>query len=96
MRKSAKRFLITSEEHEVVTIRRRRDEALHAFCPECAADVEVLSFDAAIHFSGKSGRALIRSIESSSVHAMELSANYFGVCRRSLELEKKHVREDAE
>ena len=88
MRKRAKNFLITTELHEVVVIRTGESDWSYAFCPFCAREVEVLSFDAAVRWSGSSGRDLVRRIESGAVHPIDTAGGRFGVCRSSLEEEK--------
>ena len=92
MRKRGKSFLVTSEKHEVVVIRRQSPDLMHAMCQGCTAEAELLTFDAAIEFSGFSGRELVRLIEAGQVHSVELPGNQFGLCRRSLEMEKENVR----
>ena len=88
--------MITTEKHELVVVRRVTQETTQAFCSACATKVEVFNFDAAIGYSGLTGRELVRRIECGAVHSIEATADSFGVCGRSLQMERDDERNDRE
>jgi hypothetical protein len=84
MPKKAKKYLITTEKREIFIVRQNGHEAIQGFCPTCAFEVGMLTFDAAISFTGISGRELIRRFESGELHSIETTGGHFLVCRDSL------------
>ena len=90
MRKRGKNYLITTEKHEVTIIRGGRPSIERGFCLACAGEVDVVSFDQAAAILSSGGLELVRQIESGAVHSLETSGG-FGVCRRSLEEERRDV-----
>lgn len=83
MTQNAKKYLITTETHEIVIVRKLR-QATFEFCPDCGRDREMLDFDAAIDLSGRSARQLFGAIEKQLLHAIETRGGHLIVCRYSL------------
>jgi len=45
MSRKARKFLITTEEHEILIVRHSGRAAVHAFCPSCKAEIEMRTFN---------------------------------------------------
>jgi hypothetical protein len=85
MTSKGKKFRITTESHEIFIVRQNGPKkTTQAFCPTCAAEVEMLDFDSAISSSGISGRELIRRFELGEVHSIETANGHLLICKRSL------------
>ena len=85
MSEKAKKILITTKKHEIFIVRHGQHTAIHGFCPECKAEVEMLTFDSAINFSGIGGYELIRRCESGEVHSIETTGGHLLICKSSIE-----------
>jgi hypothetical protein len=85
MTTKTRRFLITTQQHEVFIVRVNSPSALHGFCPQCATEVELLTFDSAVQVSGVSGRAMIRQLATGEIHSIETANSHLLVCRNSLQ-----------
>lgn len=79
-----KKILITTESHERFIIRVNGASDISGFCPHCASQVRLLTFDEAVSFSARHARALIREIERDRVHSVETSSGHLLICRVSL------------
>ncbi len=85
--------MITTERHEVFVIRQNGDKAVHGFCPACEQEVEMLTFDLAISFSGMRGRDLVRESEYGPIHSIETTGGHLLICKSSLAKEKKDEKQ---
>lgn len=83
MTKKTKKYLITTETHEIFIVRNGR-ETIRGFCRECAAEVEMLNFDAAVTVSGKPAREVFGLIASGAFHSLETASGHLLICRNSL------------
>jgi hypothetical protein len=79
-----KKILITTESHEVFTVRLHGGSNIRGFCPLCAEEAVFLTLDEAVSFSARSTREIIRQIERDAVHSIETASGHLLVCRRSL------------
>ena len=68
---NSKRITITTESREIFIIRQRGAEIFLDFCAGCAAEVEMLTLDAAIVLSGIAAREIVRLAESGAIHFRE-------------------------
>jgi hypothetical protein len=84
MTQNAKKLLITTVSHEVFVVRVNRQTTIHAYCPNCEAEVEMLGLDAAISLSGSGWREVIRQIAGDEIHSIETANGDLRVCRNSL------------
>ncbi len=84
MTTKAKKLLITTVSHEIFIVRMDRQTSVCGYCAECEAEVEMLTFDAAINLSGIGGRELIRQLAADEVHAIETANGHLLVCQNSL------------
>ncbi len=79
----AKKYLITTEKHEIFIVRNGH-QAIRGFCPECANEAEMLNLDAAISVSGITALEILRRIEKSEIHFLETANGHLLLCRESL------------
>lgn len=84
----AKKYLITTETHEIFVVR-AGSRPVRADCLECAREVEMLNLDAAVTSSKIPAFAIFRLIEDGRLHALETSAGHLLICRNSLKREEK-------
>jgi len=84
MATNSNKFLITTETHEVVRVRRTGVAPVRGFCSLCKEQVDLLPFDTAVILGGLTGRQLIKSIGSAAVHAVEPEGGPLLVCAKSL------------
>jgi hypothetical protein len=84
MPKKLKKFLITTEKHEILIVRQQGQKTLRGFCPQCQAEVDLLSFDSATKISGIGWRALVRGFESGKFHTAESADGHLLICRDSI------------
>lgn len=82
--KNARRILITTESHEVFIVRFTGESDVRGFCPDCAAETQMLTFDESVIVLGESARRLIRHIESNAVHSIETASGHLLICAESL------------
>ncbi len=82
--KNAKKILITSATSEFFIIRRGRQKTFRGFCPNCAAETEMLTLDEAVILTGKSTLELVRPAESDAIHTIESASGHLLVCQNSL------------
>jgi hypothetical protein len=84
MTTKAKKFLITTFSHEIFIVRVNRQTTIHGFCPRCEAEVEMLTFDAAVSLSGIGGRAVVSQLAAEEIHSLETASGHLLICRISL------------
>ena len=84
MTTKAKKLLITTVSHEIFIVRVNPQTGLRGHCPGCAAEVELLTFDAAVSDSGVGGSELVRRLAAAEVHAVESASGHLLICKRSL------------
>src|SRR5687767_1601004 len=84
MSERAKRFLVTSEHHEVVIVRRGQHKPRYGACSVCGTNTELLCLDEAVTRSGKSTRDLIELTDRGVIHAVETAAGHLLICESSL------------
>ncbi len=89
MAENSKKIFITTKTSEIFIIRRGRRKLTRIFCPDCKAEVEMLTLDEAVSFSAQNTRALIRRIDSGSVHSLETASGHLLFCKQSLEEDLK-------
>lgn len=80
----SKKYLITTEKHEVIEIHQRQ-YSIHKYCPQCKQLVEMLTLDAITSATGKSTRELFQLVENHSLHSLETERGHLLICRESLE-----------
>jgi hypothetical protein len=80
---SAKKLLITTESHEVFTLRISNTRGAAGFCELCNAEVEMLSFEQAVMLTGIHTRDLVRLVDGSEIHAIETRSGHYLVCKDS-------------
>ncbi len=83
---NAKKILITSATSEFFIIRRGGQKAFRGFCPNCAAEAEMLDLHSAVTLFGLGTRELIRQIEKGAVHSSETASGHLLVCTESLQV----------
>lgn len=82
--KRKRRTEITVETETIVCLRRRSQAALIAWCPQCAAEVKLVTPEAAALHSGLSLRAIYRRIEADRLHFSETAEGQLFICLNSL------------
>ncbi len=80
-----KKILITTTSHEIFVVRRRKEQTIRGFCPECQKEVEMRTLDEATSKTGISTRELFRLIENNLLHSIETTSGHLLICRSSLE-----------
>lgn len=81
----AKRIWIESESRETFIVRVSGNSGLPGFCEACSAEVEMLTLDDAVRYTGRSIWELIPQIESGAVHSIEVASRHLLICKNSLE-----------
>ena len=84
-----KRILITTERHDVLIVRQSGRKTNRGWCPQCLAEVEMLSFVSSLSFFGSCAREFIRQIESGVIHSIEDASGHLLICLKSLEASEK-------
>jgi len=82
---SAKKILITTESHEIFTLRLYGDRGVAGFCPRCNAEVEMLSLELAVFRSRIHTRQLVKLVDTSVIHAVETNTGHYLVCADSVQ-----------
>ena len=77
--KTRKRTEISIETHRQLVIRRRKDSAL-AWCPECAAQVKMVTPEEAAIVACVSSRTIYRWVEIHKLHFSETSEGLLLIC----------------
>jgi hypothetical protein len=84
MKLRAKKLLITTEKHEIFIVHPGVVPAIVGYCNQCAEDVEMLTFDAAVKISGLSGYQIAQQIANQTTHSVEAVNGHLLLCRKSL------------
>ncbi|MDI1243115.1 MAG: hypothetical protein PSX80_14465 [bacterium] len=84
MATKAKKFLITTETHEKVVFRSSSGEVERGLCSECGIEVDLLTLDAAVNFSGLRTGEIFKSIKVGGIHSLETLSGHLLICRSSL------------
>lgn len=79
----AKKYLITTETHEVFIVRNGR-ERIYGFCAECEKESEMLNLDSAVTVSGRRAREIFLLVEIGAIHSLETTGGHLLICRDSL------------
>ncbi len=79
-----KKYLITTESHEIFVVRRKGNRTIRGFCSECQTEVGLLTLDDVTTMTGKSMRELFGLIENGSIHSIETATGHLLVCLESL------------
>lgn len=80
----AKKFLITTETHEIFIVRRNGRNAVKGNCGECGQEVELVSIDTAVTLTGIGAIELFRSLERGLTHFVESTEGHVLICEPSL------------
>lgn len=83
MSPKAKKYLITTETHEIFIVRRSRQK-IRRFCFECGKEVEMLNLDSAVSLTGKRASEIFRLVENGEAHSLKTTGGQLLVCRSSL------------
>lgn len=83
MAKKIKKYLITTEEHEIFIVRNGHEKIL-GFCFECQAEVEFVNLDSAVSLSGIRTREIFHLSEKGKIHSLETKTGHWLICRESL------------
>jgi hypothetical protein len=84
--KRKRRTEITVETETIVCLRRRSRAALTRWCPQCAAEVKLVTPEEAAAQSGLSLRAIYRKVEADRLHFSETADGRLFICLNSLTL----------
>lgn len=79
----AKKILITTESHEVITLHVNSDRGAAGFCRSCNAEVEMLSLEQAVSLTHIHTRDLVRLVDALEIHAIETNTGHYLVCADS-------------
>lgn len=79
----SKKYLITTEKHEVIEVRHNKSFQFK-YCAQCEQQVEMMPLDAITCETGKSTRELFQLVENNSLHFIETERGYMLICRKSL------------
>lgn len=80
----AKKFLITTETHEIFIVRRNGRNTVKGNCGECGREVGMLTIDAAVTLTGIRSLELFRMLEDGRVHYVESMEGHLLICEPSL------------
>ncbi len=80
---NTKKYLITTEKHEVYVVR-QSNLAIQEFCTDCGKVVEMLSLDAATTQMKIRTREVLRLIELGKLHSIETISGHLFVCKTSI------------
>ena len=87
----SKKYLITTESHEIFIVRQNENKTFRGFCSECQKEVEMLTLDAVTSNTGRPTRDLLQLIENNLIHSNESASGHLLVCRNSLkEIDKSN------
>lgn len=84
MAAKSKKILVTTEKREIFVVRRKRNNTIEGFCPECQKEVELQMLDEATSKTGISTRQLFRLIENNLLHSTETTGGHLLICSDSL------------
>ncbi len=75
---------ITSESHELFIVRRGAEQPIRMWCPDCAAEVDMLKPEEAAVIANVDTRTIYRWIEAAQIHHGESGEGNVLVCPRQL------------
>ena len=75
---------ITSESHELFIVRRGAEQPIRMWCPDCAAEVDMLKPEEAAVIANVDTRTIYRWIEAAQIHHSESGEGNVLVCPRQL------------
>lgn len=81
----SKKYLITTESHEIFIVRYNGSQTFREFCPDCQKEVEMLTLDLITTQTGKRTRELFPLIEKNLIHSIETSTGHLLVCLDSMD-----------
>jgi hypothetical protein len=84
MAAKTKKYLITTESHEILIVRYNGSQTFRGFCFGCQREVEMLTLDAITSSTGRQTRELLQLIEKKVVHSIESKTGHLLVCQDSL------------
>ena len=82
--KRKRRTEITVETETIVCLRRWSRVALADWCPQCAAEVKLVTLEEAGLLTGLSLRAICRKVEAGRLHFRETTDGRLFICLNSL------------
>jgi hypothetical protein len=81
---SARRILIETDVHEIVSVRIGRNLAHRFYCEACGVDEEMIDLNAAVTASGISATELINRIGAGLIHSPVSPTGHLLICLGSL------------
>jgi hypothetical protein len=75
---------ITSESHELFIVRRGAEHSIRMWCPDCAAEVDMLKPEEAAAIANVTTRTIYRWIEAAQIHHNESRGGNVLVCPKCL------------
>ena len=78
-----KRTEVTIETRRLIAVRSRRS-CVHAYCPLCGFQVNVITVDEAALLAGVCSRAIWLWVEEGRLHVQETAEGLLRICLRSL------------
>jgi hypothetical protein len=84
MASKSKKYLITSESHEILIVRYNSQPTIRGFCFECQREVEMLTLDSITTQTGRRTRELLPLIEKKLIHSIEAESGHLLICYQSL------------
>jgi hypothetical protein len=83
MTQITKKYLITTEKHEVCVISNNR-RSINIFCDNCGHIVEMWNLYVATANTGIHTRKIFNLLEKNEIHSFETADGHLFVCKRSL------------
>jgi hypothetical protein len=80
----AKKFLITTETHEICIVRRNGRDTVRGNCALCGREVEMLTIDLAVTVTGIRSLELFRMLEAGRLHYVESEIGHMLICEPSI------------
>jgi hypothetical protein len=81
---NTKKYLITTEKHEVCIVKSGYQTQMY-FCEKCGFSSEFISLDAATTQSGVRTGELFKLVEFEKLHSIETATGHLLICKSSLE-----------
>jgi hypothetical protein len=79
----AKKILITTESHEILTLHVNSHRGAAGFCGMCDAEVEMLSLEQAVSITRIHTRDMVRLVDASEIHSIETNTGHYLICSDS-------------
>lgn len=80
----AKKFLITTETHEIFIVRRNGRDTVRGNCVICGREVGLLTIDSAVTLTGIRSLELFRMLETGRLHYVESEIGHVLICEPSI------------